>query len=454
MCVTTAAGRLHSSMATLNFSRCAWAAALALTMAPAAAHGKPAAKATQTGKTLGPLVDKSSPKITAVMPLSSCSPGGSIILKGEHFRLATGTLRLVGFFPDRYLELTDLEWKEGSIGGQVPAITGVIDQPVHIQVVRADGKASNKIPCAFEATKVKKSISREALHIPQLCYFGDADAGCGLDESIDLAKQIHSGCWHENNGCGGELTGIDELRTRVFRNGWRITEVRVQQPHSGDTENEGVSKIWGKANGKSFSWKLDGSISKAVDNTSMSFNVKWTLPQSSITQYVFGFEVEGPEGVPYFEQVTIPEPPEQTLDDWNPHPQAGVSELTIVSPASGKWVSTKSGGVKLAVEGLAKGTTIQLEWIEYGASKDSSLANYAAVASAPKTLKWSGSPATIPISAFGGPGEYAVRARLTGKAWTHFRNFTIGTPYLTTTKSSTKKPAARANARKGIVKKK
>jgi hypothetical protein len=458
-------------MATPTLSPCAWIAVFALTMGPTVAHGKPAtaktptaakttatkATATKTGKTSGPLVDKSSPKITAVMPFSSCSPGGSILLKGEHFRLATGTLRLVGFFPDRYLELTDLEWKENSIGGQVPAITGIIDQPVHIQVVRADGKVSNKIPCAFEATRVKKKLSREALDIPQLCYFGDAGSGCLVDDAIDLAKPIHSGCWHKNNACGGELSGVDELRTQVFRNGWRIKEVAFQQPQFADTEDQGVRKIWGKANGKSFSWKnIEGGVSKhAVDNTSMSFNVKWTVPQSSIMHYVFGFEVEGPEGVPYFEKVTIPEPPEQTLDDWNPHTQAGVSELTIVSPSNGKWVSTASGGVKLAATGLANGTTIQLEWIEYGAGKDPSIGMYAVVTSAPKTLKWSGSPATIPISAFGGPGEYAVRVRLPGKAWTDYRNFTIGTPYLTTTaKTSTKKPAAKANARTGIVKKK
>ncbi len=375
------------------------------------------------------------PKITKVMPLSSCSPGGSVILQGEHLGTQPGTLRLVGFFPDRYLELTQVEWKDGAIGGQVPMVTGVVDQKVRLQVVRADGLPSNTIECAFTATRVTRTTSSGSLR-KHMCRFGDgAGMGCLADDEIDGAIRTSAGCFHRNNSCGGNITGIDEFSSKPFFNGWTIKEIRVYQPQLEDTSVLGVSNAWGKTTRKKFSWQgLEGGMSTYAVHTSqvISMSVRFNNESDEFFQYEVGFLVEGPEGVPYHEKVVIPEAPQQTLDDWNPIPDAGASALSIVSPKSGKWVSTSSTGVTLDLSGPAawKSSTIELEWIKYGAGKDPSIEKYGVVPAAPRKLPGSAFPKEVPAEVLGGTGEYAVRVRQKGHNWTDYRNFTIGKPYI------------------------
>ena len=86
------------------------------------------------------------PKLTGAMPFSSCSPDGAVILKGENLGSSPGKLRLVGHFPGPYVQLTQLEWTNTSIGGQVPDVPGALDQEVFPCQVAPAATSFNSLP--------------------------------------------------------------------------------------------------------------------------------------------------------------------------------------------------------------------------------------------------------------------------------------------------------------------
>lgn len=387
------------------------------------------------------------PSLSKLPAGSTCTPGQRLELGGQSLGRAQGQVRLIGFFPNRYVYLSDPEWSQTTVSATIPAFGGAVDQPVFVQVLRDDGEATAPIPCDFVATRVRKRVSTDAWRPGgRGCNLGDNPGNCLADDVQDLAKLIPTGCWHRNNACGldDELRGTDTLRTKAFLNGWRIQSARLNQPKFDDTSDEGVHMVTIKANGKSdtFNVRKGGRIERAVDPAKIvRMLVSWRVPASDVFQYTVSFEVEGPKGVPMFEEVSIPAPSPQTLDDWNPNPDAPKAGIALVKPVSGKWISAKNRrGLKLEVssEQRLTATSLEFEWIKYAAGKDPSIEKYTPVPSAPTSIPIDQLGKRIPIERFAGPGEYAVRTRIPGGAWTDYRNFTIGKSYVSTKPKKTR----------------
>jgi len=383
----------------------------------------------------GKAIQLADPVITGVLPFSSCTPGGSVILKGENLGSQPGSLRLVGHFPGPYLQLTQLEWTDHSIGGKVPSVSGALDQEVNVQVVRKDGRPSNTWKCQFTGNRVTKTVQGQVVEI-NLCQLGEnAGQGCAVDGDPDVAKQIVAGCWHSNNSCGlptdRGLHGQDEIRIKRLENGWRFKKVKLGQPMFENTEKRGVHEVHGKVDGQSISWSdvHGGANELSVDGTVMRLFVPWEVPRGDIIHYNFSFEIEGPEGVPFDEVVSLPSG-EQTLTDWNPVAPMGDPELTIVAPGEGAQLKASSGEFELSLSAAAPQPDwrIELEWIRLGAGKDPSIEKYTTPAGAPKEVRWSQLPRQVQVADLGGPGRYAVRAKVKGSpgdTWTSYRNFTL-----------------------------
>jgi len=386
-------------------------------------------------KSAGKAIQLADPEITGVLPFSSCTPGGSVILKGENLGSQPGTLRLVGHFPGPYVELTQLEWTNHSIGGKVPSVSGALDQEVSIQAVRKDGKPSNTWKCQFTGNRVTKKVQSQVVKT-NVCYLGEnAGQGCAADGDPDVAKQIVAGCWHSNNSCGlptdRGLHGQDEIRIKRLENGWRFKKVMLGQPMFENTEKRGVHEIHGKLDGQNVSWgDVHGGANEfSVDGTVMTLLVPWEVPRGDIIHYNFSFEIEGPEGIPFDEVVSLPSK-EQTLTDWNPIAPTGDAEVTIVAPAEGAQLVASAGQFELSLNAATPQPDwrIELEWIRLGAGKDPSIEKYTTPAGAPKEVGWTQLPRQVSVADLGGPGRYAVRAKVKGSpgdTWTSYRHFTL-----------------------------
>jgi hypothetical protein len=94
------------------------------------------------------------PTIQAVLSDSPVSPGEEIVLNGCGFGSAKPHVRLMGQFPNGFLELEIVPpWKDHVLVAKMPAVTGVNDQPANITVVRSDFTIGNQVALGFQATR-------------------------------------------------------------------------------------------------------------------------------------------------------------------------------------------------------------------------------------------------------------------------------------------------------------
>ncbi len=94
------------------------------------------------------------PTIQAVLSNSPVSPGEEIVLNGCGFGAARPHVRLIGQFPNGFLELEILPpWRDRILVARVPATSGVSDQPARITVLRNDLTIGNDVPLGFRASR-------------------------------------------------------------------------------------------------------------------------------------------------------------------------------------------------------------------------------------------------------------------------------------------------------------
>ncbi len=94
------------------------------------------------------------PTIQAVLSDSPVSPGEEIVLNGCGFGAARPHVRLIGQFPNGFLELEIVPpWKDHVLVARVPAASGVLDQPARLSVLRNDLTIGNEVPLGFRASR-------------------------------------------------------------------------------------------------------------------------------------------------------------------------------------------------------------------------------------------------------------------------------------------------------------
>jgi len=103
----------------------------------------------------------------------SVTPGGAVGVKGLCFGDSGGVLRLYGAFPGGYLTLPTLAWSDKEVAGQVPDISGVLDQAVTVRLMRSDNRESNDARTVFHPTLVAIIVPVQLI---QLTRCGGVDA--------------------------------------------------------------------------------------------------------------------------------------------------------------------------------------------------------------------------------------------------------------------------------------
>lgn len=125
-------------------------------------------------------------------------------------------------------------------------------------------------------------------------------------------------------------------------------------------------------------------------------------------------------------------PPDDDLDDWDPHPQKTAAKVAIVEPAG--HVPVEGGEVPLELQAQTPlhSTVVELEWAKIVESKDPSLGPESWLEgqpeNAPTEFDWSALPTTIPMAGLFDVGSYAVRAKMEGdpeSSWTDWTRFVV-----------------------------
>jgi len=113
------------------------------------------------------------PRIDSVFPFSVISPGGGVIVQGVNLGASPGKF-LLKLQDGQATEMGSLTWADTAVSGNIePGIGGVLDQAATLQVIRADGSASNEMPVQFTAR-------REIRLLPM------ADVQCSAEDKTDL----------------------------------------------------------------------------------------------------------------------------------------------------------------------------------------------------------------------------------------------------------------------------
>jgi hypothetical protein len=372
------------------------------------------------------MVEVLPPHIDRVAAFSQCNPGAGILVKGTNFGPSPGRLFLAGYFPktSSRIELEQLVWGSGAIGGQVPMVEGVLNQTVTLGIVTRDGRHSNGIPCELKATRVEVLLPKNNQTYSQgYCDLGDnyfaGNVAYDADEHGDIGTSSGTViCYHKSHKpmTHGDNNGTDLWRIRKLENGWTLSRMSV-----GDS-NGGSGEILSRKGFK-------------AGATTADIEVRWRMGHTAVVHHSFDLYVEGPAGVPMHERVALPDPPVLDLDDWNPVASKGDVLLTIVSPSASIVMGSPSFELAITAASPQPDWMIQVEWALLTSPKDSSLGeeswNVGQPSTAPTLVAWNQFPVRLStLGAFDGK-NYAVRAKVksqAGNTWTEWKRFQMVSP--------------------------
>jgi hypothetical protein len=215
----------------------------------------------------GPLL----PQITQVFLLSDITPGGTVIVGGRNFGtynasksqfLLVGGIQSgqtgafpssgisVGGYPALKLQIFEdgskFEWGDTYAAGQIVpgppnGISGVLDQPANLQIVAADGKASNLSPVQFRATRgAPTPIPGSAFKVVS-CAGGGTCYTNITDESVG---GFHGGGFVNFGGSGTDQYSCQLLNQFTYDHyEWGIEDGINGGPFGGNPEPVGLPNI-------------------------------------------------------------------------------------------------------------------------------------------------------------------------------------------------------------------
>lgn len=226
-----------------------------------------------TGVCSSPAPPPPSPTITSV---SGCfEPGCYVFVRGTNFgttyygATGAGKLLLKGNFPGGSLDLKANPYTEDYVMGQIPYVTGVLDQNALLQVVTAKQVASNAVDAYFRAT-------RDIIPVPASAVGVSCSNAAGLDMCSPLPPLSFFGFHQDlNSTCNWASTkfGNDQYDLNL-KNGWR--------PHLMNTTDV----------------RTNVSQSHVPSGAQTSFKVGWHTQHLCWIGYHVRFSIIGPKGVP------------------------------------------------------------------------------------------------------------------------------------------------------------
>ncbi|HLG43810.1 MAG TPA: hypothetical protein VI337_02225 [Nitrospirales bacterium] len=235
------------------------------------------------------------PVITRVVPLFSLpTPGGPVVIEGRLFGARPGSIRLigtiprgaVGAIPGERVTLEPLQWSDTIAAGTIPALTGVLDQEVKLQVITSDGFVSNAVSVQFRATRELRPLPQGDVKVI-MCGFDSNDDRCnGVKDPSDSGPFLnfsgtldaeHYNCW----GCIGDDAGTDIYEIKLI-NGWNFDSMDLFKyvVSTGDDVRFGVGDL---PAGQSY-WKP---------------SIVWRVTPNDSVAYSADVTIIGPKGVPH-----------------------------------------------------------------------------------------------------------------------------------------------------------
>lgn len=214
------------------------------------------------------------PEIRSIEP-GSIEPKAYVVLAGDGFGAKPGQVLLKGLpGGTRALEVDASGWKPNAVAATVPDVSGVKEQSVTIEVVRKDGKTSEKT-VRFVPAKETRLVDT-VVHCAHESTYEDCET-----DGMFYGAHTEDTLW-ETDG-----TGCDAWSVRPLKNGWVIQSFDVTEMSNGGGRVGGMQKPY------------------PMPATSHAWNACWTVPgtggYSGNTAAYLGFiEIVGPKGVPHY----------------------------------------------------------------------------------------------------------------------------------------------------------
>jgi hypothetical protein len=158
----------------------------------------------------------------------AAQPGGILILKGRCFGSAQGQVRMYGAFPGRYVSLKIDMWADVGVAATVPPdLSGVLDQTARLQIVRADGSASNEEKMAFIARRESLQVPTSLVQLVRCSSGQDCTGQVGLDGRTAVsAFHVYTDDSEGPAFSSGVPGGNDTWQVRVG-NGWALNTLEL-----------------------------------------------------------------------------------------------------------------------------------------------------------------------------------------------------------------------------------
>ena len=207
------------------------------------------------------------------------TPGGTIGITGICFGTAQGQIRITGTNSNFFINLQIVAWTDTALAVTIPAdISGQIDQPVEVEIVRADGKKSPDLNKVFIAAKEPEIEVHADLITSVQC---GNPAGCGNRQAV------HQNGIQDNPP---PLSGIDIWKVQLSK-GWQLTTLSTYNEYGQSISETGFEV--GPPEGATFqyNWKSD-TVLVGYNTLGVQYNKSYQLAKYSIT-----VKAIGPRGV-------------------------------------------------------------------------------------------------------------------------------------------------------------
>lgn len=236
------------------------------------------------------------PVITNVLGI--LQPGGAVLIDGKNFGSTRGRVRLIAHDESWSVELEDLEWFDGGIGGALPKKAKVSGLPAKFVVELRSGAASNPWPVnwiedvtmlpADDVAVVSCSLDSNGDHCNHAVSWDDefCTKTVSLPWLFDTFVNKEPGPisivgWHQNCwGAFGTDKGTDVYQVSL-KNGWVLHDMEF---------HDAVNDPGGDA-------KDPGGFTPGA--TSWTASVEWFVQPAIGVKYGAIIYIRGPKGIPH-----------------------------------------------------------------------------------------------------------------------------------------------------------
>jgi hypothetical protein len=209
------------------------------------------------------------------------TPGSAIGLKGVCFG-NSGEVRVLGKDTNLLIVLQVAVWTDTVLAASVPAdLSGVIDQAVDVELVRADGRKSRDIHRIFIAAKDPEIELPTDVIVSTAC---GPDGQCGNRQAVHRTDVV--------SGTSDSFSGNDSWQIQLAK-GWQITTLTTYNQVAGNLTESGFDT--GPPEAASFSYAF---TSTQID-VPHGFEIFLTGDDSyQLAKYSVMVKAVGPRGVP------------------------------------------------------------------------------------------------------------------------------------------------------------